>query len=240
MGLSITLSRNHSWAIAYINRDFIYRVEKDLKKYDRYKTVKVYIPMVRILRKQFKGRDIFEEVPFLFNYGFFQIPNKNLSADFLSQMKDDIECIQAWVKDSKTVINTKTSLITGNEPIIRKDIIPVATATRGEIYNIINAHKKMSIYDKFDINNLKSGMVIDLKGYPFDGMTAKVIRVDKKREKVDIELVNVDSLIKKTSVTFDNIFYSIYHGYDENNMREKRIEDIKARSINKQKYDYDK
>ena len=76
--MELKISKDTSWAIAYINRDFIDRVEIDLGKYKKYEAVKAYIPTVRILRKKFKGKDIFEHVHLLFNYGFFQIHNKHI------------------------------------------------------------------------------------------------------------------------------------------------------------------
>ena len=230
--MELILSKNSSWAIAYINRDFIDRVEKDLAKFKAYKGVIAYIPTVRILRKQFKGKDIFEEIPLLFNYGFFQIPNKSLSSEFLQKMKEQIPCIHAWVKDSKRVITTRPSLITGNEPLVRDDVIPVALATNGEINRIMRAHKKYSIYDKNDIDNLKPGQLIKLHGYPFDGMDGKVTLVNKKKGKVHVELA-LEGLIKNVIVSFDNVFYTVYHGpIDETDFREKSIEEIQMKGKN--------
>lgn len=225
----IEVRKGYSWAIAYINRDFIYRVEKDLSNHDAFKTIKAYIPTVRILRKQFKGKDIFEEVPLLFNYGFFEIPNKNLEASFLQNLKEKVPAIHAWVKDTKTVITKKPSLIVGNEPLVRRDIIPVAIATTMEISNIINAQKKLGIYDKADINNLAPGSLITLRGYPFDGIDATIIRVNSKKETVEISL-SLEGIIKNATVSFDNVFYTVYHGpMDERDFKEKSLDEIRER-----------
>lgn len=232
--MELKLEKNCSWAIAYINRDFIYRVEKDLSKSPKYKGIKAYIPTVRILRKQFKGREIFEEVPLLFNYGFFQIPNKYLETEFLRKMKEDILAIHTWVKDTKEVVNVKPSLITGNEPLVRKDIIPVAIATPGEINRLIEAHKKISIYDKNDIDSLVPGTIITLRGYPFDGMSAEVKQVNKVKQEVRVELL-LEGIIKNVAVSFDNIFYTIYHGtFDESDFKETLLEDLNPKKKIKQ------
>jgi hypothetical protein len=235
--MELTLKPDCSWAIAYINRDFIYRVEKDLSKNKSYEGIKAYIPTIRILRKQFKGRDIFEEIPLLFNYGFFQIPNSKLEVEFLRKMKEDILAIHAWVKDTKEIIRVKPSLITGSEPLVRRDIIPVALATSGEINRLVDAHKRLSIFGKDDIDNLKIGTIITLKGYPFDGMNAVVKSINIKKEEVGVELL-LESIIKNVTVSFDNVFYTVYHkAFDENDFREKSLEEIALKGKNAaQKY----
>lgn len=231
--MELKLNKSQNWAIAYINRDFLYCVEADLKKYPEYHDVTAYIPTVRILRKQFKGRDIFEEVPLLFNYGFFNIPGDKLQVEFIQKMKERVLGIHAWVKDTKTIITTRPSLIVGNEPLVREDIIPVALATSGEIAQLINMHKQLSIYDKYDVDKLKPGMLITLKGYPFEGMDAIVKNVDKKKETVEVEL-QLESIMKHASVSFDNIFYTVYHSVKDESMKEKYIEDLK---VKKRKHD---
>ena len=64
---------DHVWVIAYINRDYVERVESDLLKHG-FGSIHVYIPTVRILKKQFKNKNIYDYIPLLFNYGFFQLP----------------------------------------------------------------------------------------------------------------------------------------------------------------------
>jgi len=230
--MEVDLDSNYSWVIAYINRDFINRVEKDLNKFEEYKNIKAYIPTIRILRKQFKGKDIFEEIPFLFNYGFFKIPNKNIQTDFLKKMKDSIPCIHAWIKDIRSVISNKPSLITGKEKILRDDINTYAVATNGEISRIIQSHKNHNIYGKEDLDKLSIGSLVTLKGYPFEGMDGIVRKIDLKSKKVKIEL-RLEGLIKEVGVSFDNILYTVYHGlYDENDFKEKHIEEIKGKGNN--------
>jgi transcription antitermination factor NusG len=231
--MGLKLKPNCSWAIAYINRDFMDRVEKDLSKFpDKYREVKAYIPTVKILKKQFKGKDIFEEVPLLFNYGFFQLPNRKLESEFLQEMKKDIPAIYAWVKDTKSIITSRPSLIEGNEPLIRKDMIPVALATSGEIRRLVDAQKEYNLYSKDDIDNLQPGMMIILKGYPFEGMTADVIKVNSRKQEVEVEL-QLEGILKKIAVSFDNVFYTIYMGtFDEKDFKEKSLEDIKIKGKN--------
>ncbi len=246
--MEINIDKKCTWVIAYINRDFIYRVEQDIDNFCRAmgdkifqpQKMKAYIPTVKILRKQFKGREIFEEIPLLFNYGFFQIPNKNLDVDLLIKMKENILCIHQWVKDGKTVMKHKPGLIEDKEVKGRKDIIDYACASDSELKELIQSHKKYSLYDKYDIDNLQAGTIITLKGYPFDDIPAKIISVDKDKEKVKVELL-VEGIIKKTVVAFDNILYSVYHGnMNENEFKEKYLEEQSFKKRNQNAFqDYD-
>ena len=236
--MELIFNDHSSWVIAYIDRDHISTVEKDLSKYKKYRNISVYIPTVKILRKQFKGKNIFEEIPLLFNYGFFNIPHKSLDFDFLQKLKEDIPVIHAWVKDPKMVITSYKSKIGAkvegqkkkqHDFIERKDLITAAIASKGEMQRILKAHKVLSIYDKKDINSLKEGATIKLTGYPFDGLEAEVIWVDKKKQKVHVKL-GLEGLMKNVTVAFDNVFYTVYHGiYDETQFKEKSIEEVSTK-----------
>ena len=88
------------WISAYVSSKHIASLENDLKKSPIYRGVRVFIPMVTVLNKRHKGKDHFEEIPFLFNYGFFRVPKYFLpNSHLLRQMKTDITAIYGWVTD---------------------------------------------------------------------------------------------------------------------------------------------
>ena len=81
---------DYVWVVAYISRDHIHSVESDLLERG-FGSIRVYIPTVRILKKQFKNRNIYDYVPLLFNYGFFQIPyDKACNVEFLKRLREEI------------------------------------------------------------------------------------------------------------------------------------------------------
>lgn len=211
--------KQFSWVIAHINKDFLYRVDRDLsafakKHIDKPERMQAYVPCIRILRKQFKGQDIFETIPLLFNYGFFHIPNNMLQYDFLSKMKESVPGIHSWIKENKDEANS------------------LALARPKELDHIVRYHKNCSLYDRHDIDNLLPGTLVNLRGYPFDEMDAKIISVDRKREKVKIELL-MGGMIKNTEVSFDNILYTVYHNFEES-IREESLDELlgkKKRSV---------
>src|SRR5882757_7780452 len=101
----------YSWVVAYIDSTFISSVEKELSKFEIYREIEAYIPTVKVLKKTFKGKQTWEEVPLLFNYGFFKIPRKfAVHHKFLEDLKNNISCIYAWVKDPVKVVKTKPKL----------------------------------------------------------------------------------------------------------------------------------
>lgn len=209
-------SQDFCWVIAYINSAYIDFVYKDLKKSKEYDDVEVYIPTVKILKKTFKGEQHFEEVPLLFNYGFFKIPRKfAVHSAYLENMKKNINCIYAWVRDPAKVLSTKPRLRADNKPVYDGDI-PVATANSEEIAELVKAAYYSSVYDEDEIDRLNPGMVITLRGYPFENMVAEVVEVYPKKQKVKMKIEMFDTL-KEVMVSFDNIFFTVYHNksYDD-------------------------
>jgi transcription antitermination factor NusG len=208
------------WLICYIDSENIETIEKDLNKKKIYKGIEHFVPLVKILSKKFKGKNIYDHIPLLFNYGFFKVPiEKATNKEFLSGMKSDIKGIYAWVKDGMR--RDKESLYYR---------IPLAIATPEEIKNLIKSQLTNSIYSAEDLERVKEGQIVNLKGYPFENMDAEVLRIDfvKKEVKVSLQMGNI---FKEVIVSFDNVFYSIYHGgYDETVFKEKSLDEIKERN----------
>ena len=175
------------WVLAYINRDFIVRAETELKRYG-HDDIEAYIPTVRLLKKKFKGKNVFEFVPLLFNYGFFKIPyHKAINPDFLMELRHHITCIYAWVKDPAKIHNNTTNLSKDNSNFI--DAIPqVAIATDKELATLLEASESMSIHCAEDLERFKPGDHLILEGYPFEGMPAEIISINPKKKEVKVKL----------------------------------------------------
>src|SRR5688572_29236437 len=123
----------YCWLVAYIEAEYIPKVQEDLKKKKDFDEIEVYIPTVKILKKKFKGKEQFEEVPLLFNYGFFKVPRHlAVSRKFLDKMKESISCIFAWVRDPLKVISTHPKMKPDGGRVYSDGEIPIATATSEE------------------------------------------------------------------------------------------------------------
>lgn len=206
-----------SWCIAYIDGTHIDKVTRELAKHKEYAEVEAYIPTIKILKKTFKGKQTFEEVPLLFNYGFFKIPRKfAIYPKFLEELKNDISCIYDWVKDPHKIRKTKPGLKLGEREVYSEKDIMAATANIKEITELIKKSFNYSAHSSEDIQQLAPGNIITLHGYPFEGMTAKVVEINPKKETVRVKLTIFDQL-RDVNVSYDNVFFTIYHSknYDD-------------------------
>ncbi len=219
----------YRWLIAYIDYTKLNTLSRDLSR-KPYDEIELYVPTVRILKKTFKGKNTFEEVPLLFNYGFFKIPVHLIKrGDFLQEMRTMVSALMGWVKNPAKTIREKPYLSADNR--LNVNGISIATSTDEEISRIIEAQKSLSIYDANDLNNIKIGSFITLEVYPFEGMMAKVVEIDYKKEEVRVELM-IEEHFKELRLSFDNVFYTIYRGgFDPEKMREKSIEDMGKKGV---------
>jgi len=239
---------DHVWVIAYINRDYVSRVESDLLKHG-FGSVRVYIPTVRILKKQFKNKNIYDYVPLLFNYGFFQLPfDKACDVEFLRRMKEKIPAIYSWVIDPIKVMKTKPKLRMDNrdskEPEETEDGIKilrrpkrfpkVATAREEEIVNLLKAAKEMSVFSDKIVDKLELGSFITLQGYPYEGMPAEIVEINKNKKEVKVRLL-LETMITTATVSFENIFYTVYADFDKTHREESldKLDSFGKRNLDK-------
>lgn len=210
------------WAVAYINRAFIPNIDRDIKRY-KLANVRAYVPTVRILRKQFKNKQHFEEVPLLFNYGFFRIPFEDAcNKEYLMRLKAMIGGIYNWLYTNDAAEEVDGHILSRLmvETVKIKDIVKLKRAA------ILN-----SIYSSDDVNHLGKGDYIVLHGYPFEGIPAEILSVNAKREEVKVRLILDESnLFRETTVAFSNIFYSIYASFDDPTLTDNTLEGLAGRS----------
>lgn len=219
------------WLVAYINRDHLAICDRQLSKSPLYKGIKAFIPTVSILKKQVKGRQEFEEVPLLFNYGFFRIQRSKVNAEFLAKLKDDVQAIHSWVRDPMITYSEKPTLNIENKTVKRDHSLSIGVASDDEICQMITQRAKLSIYDSEELAKVKAGETIMLRGYPFEGLPAKVLSINHKSQKIRCQLDFKDT-IKDVTLSFESVFWSIYEGsYDiENIKREESLEELGLKS----------
>jgi hypothetical protein len=234
---------DYVWVVAYINRDYVDRVESDLLS-KGFGAVKVFIPTTRILKKQFKGKNEYEYVPLLFNYGFFQIPYKQAcDAEFLRKLKEKIPAIYAWVVDPLQLVRSKPNLRMDNSGrmlpeeetdektklrILRSDFAPiVAIAREEEIVDLLKIAEKLSVFSDEIIDKLEVGSFITLRGYPYEGMPAEIMVINKKDKRVKVRLL-LETYMAEVLVNFENIFYTVYSNFDEE-LKEKSLEELASK-----------
>ena len=225
---------NFIWAIAYINRDFLNVVEAELNRYGY--DVEAYIPTVKILKKKFKGKNVFEYEPLYFNYGFFKVSYKDAcNPEFLLQLRSRISCIYGWVKDPANNIKKNVSLRDGNKDSYRA-LPGSAFATDKEIANMVKTGDTLSIHSAEEVARFKKGDYIKLKGYPFDDVPCEIIEINKGKKEIKVSLL-LDALVKEVTVSFENVFYTIYQGYDESIKDDINLVDMESGAYSQGKND---
>lgn len=218
------------WAVALIDHRFIHNLFEDTIRKPKYRIVESYIPTIKVLKKQVKGKKFFEEVPLMLNYGFFKVPRYFVpNPHFLVEMKKDIRCIQNWLIDG---LASKQRGRLGYEKL--HNPLGVALARSNDISIIKEQEESKSIYTEKDLNTLYEGMVITLQCYPFEGIPAEIITIDRKRKRVEVELL-IETPLSRQSTTwvhFENIFYTRYmEDYvPDQAMREKSLEEIRSKN----------
>ena len=71
-----THTRSVVYCIFYIERDYYTTINQELEENGYGKKLRAIVPTVRILRKVVHGREVYEEVPILFNYAFMRMPRE--------------------------------------------------------------------------------------------------------------------------------------------------------------------
>ena len=219
-----------TYCISYINRKLLSKLETDLLKSAL--DIEVVIPTVNVLTKKFKGKEHYDEVPLMLNYGFVRVPNEQISnLEYFRAIAEKINCISGFMK------------LRGSATVT------VATATVDEVNKVVSSGKRMSIYSGMDFDTKEGrdhirkmyephtedgkyveGKVITLKGYPFDGVEAQVLKIKFSKQEVEVLLqlgMNGNTVAQPATISFHNLFYTIYDDMDEaDNMKEKALEDI--------------
>lgn len=218
------------WAIARIDRDNVDSILGDFKKLGY--NVSVKIPCVKILKKKFKNKLHFQNVPLLFDYGFIGIPwDIANSREELQSIKEDIPGILGWLFLSTGEVlyrrrKLKDRFIELYPDIDDEDvedkfanfylkkIIKVKTVPYQEVCRLMDICENFSIFSSEDLDRIKIGDFITLRGYPFDNMYAEVLEINDKSKSVTVSISGL-GYVREVKVSYDNLYYTIYSGLDE-------------------------
>lgn len=202
------MNKDFVWCIAYIRSAYLSTIDGDIEK-SSYPNIRAAIPKVRILRKQFKNHQFFTEVPLLFNYGFFKLPLAlACSISCLKELKNQIQGIHGWLYKA----GIKDDMVINEDDLTFKRTIKLYTVTNEEVMRLMRIAKDHSIYHSSEINSLKLGSIIQLKGYPFDGMTGEILEINDRKEEAKIRIA-LGTESKNITISFGNLFYSIYEDF---------------------------
>lgn len=212
---------NHTpsvYVIFYIERDYYTTINQDLRDKGYDKKIKAIVPTIRILRKVIHGREVYEEIPLLFNYGFIRMPKYlAYSRDFMNKLQKNIHGIRSWVK-SPEYLHAKKKKKRIDNTDIWDDFTQVGLATKKEVRRFQRMSRRNDRFSVSDLVNIHPGDYIILKRYPYEGIEATVVSIDKPHKLIRMQL---DLKLGKMNldIPFDQVLDTVYSNYDPELLR---------------------
>jgi transcription antitermination factor NusG len=209
--------KNWPWMIIYIDRNKF--LDTDIEKVEKEYGIEIVIPVTRVLKGKHRGRNNYEDVPYLFNFGFLRVPKfRRYDIDYLVKLKREIPLLLGFLRDTT----------------LPSQGFNFAMISSREVNRIIRDAGQSSIYSEHQEENIKIGDSIKLSGYPFGGLYGVVEKINKEKQNMVISIEISNGAPLKITVPFFNIYYTMYH-YDMNSTDylENGFEEVGERKLNK-------
>jgi transcription antitermination factor NusG len=209
--------KNWPWMIIYIDRNKF--LDTDIEKVEKEYGIEIVVPVTRVLKGKHRGRNNYEDVPYLFNFGFLRVPKfRRYDIDYLVKLKREIPLLLGFLRDTT----------------LPSQGFNFAMISSREVNRIIRDAGQSSIYSEHQEENIKIGDSIKLSGYPFEGLYGVVEKINKEKQNMVISIEISNGAPLKITVPFFNIYYTMYH-YDMNSTDylENGFEEVGERKLNK-------
>jgi len=158
-----------------------------------FKGIAFKIPQVRVLKRSMHNEDVFEYKPILFNYGFLEIPLEYLrNPTTLNKIRQASVVISGWFYRKPAELEEERrreeGANSGDGDCTMEGYVPhlVKTIKQEQLDLLYEEAKKLDVYDGSD--KLQVGTFVVLEKYPFNGLSAQVLR-KKTNGKVQVELL---------------------------------------------------
>lgn len=179
--------------------------------------MKAIVPTISVLKKSRKGKNEYEDVPLLFNYGFIKMkPEKAFDRYYLNKLKRDIPGILSFMKSLDYRPKRKRLRVDNAEDF--DDYSRVATVTKEEVKKYRRMSKANKIFSVNDITRVAIGDYVVLRGYPFEGIPAIILESNLNTRKMLVKLYPEMDGSLEIEVPMENVLYSAYHESDEYKM----------------------
>ena len=207
------MKTHRTYCIFYLEPKYYKDINEKLEELGLNRKVKAIIPVLQILKRNSRGKMLFENVPILFNYGFMKMPTElAYSRSFLNKLRKRIPGIKAWLKDTETLFSQKKRRRIDNAEDW-DDFSKVATVPKKVVRRFIKLAKANKTYSVEELMSLKIGDYITLTNYPYEGVDATVLSIDYNEKMVEVVMYpEYGKLI--TKLPFDDVFYTIYRDYN--------------------------
>lgn len=203
--------------VVYIDRNKF--LDTDIEKVEKEYGIEIVVPVTRVLKGKHRGRNNYEDVLYLFNFGFLRVPKfRRYDIDYLVKLKREIPLLLGFLRDTT----------------LPSQGFNFAMISSREVNRIIRDAGQSSIYSEHQEENIKIGDSIKLSGYPFEGLYGVVEKINKEKQNMVISIEISNGAPLKITVPFFNIYYTMYH-YDMNSTDylENGFEEVGERKLNK-------
>lgn len=179
--------------------------------------MKAIVPTISVLKKSRKGKNEYEDVPLLFNYGFIKMkPEKAFDRYYLNKLKRDIPGILSFMKSLDYRPKRKRLRVDNTEDF--DDYSVVATITKEEVKKYRRMSRANKIFSVSDITRVAIGDYVVLRGYPFEGIPAVILESNLTTKMMLVKLYPEMDGSLEIEVPMENVLYSVYHESDEYKM----------------------
>ena len=186
-----------------------------------YKDIKCFVPTLTMVKKTYRGqKKEVEEVPMLFNYGFIRMRSEvAYNRNFLFHLKREIPGIVSFLKslDSMHVKKKRRRVDNAEE---WDDFSKVATVTKKEFRHYMRLSRANQVFSLDEVM-VNVGDFVVMRGYPLDGMPAKVLDFNYPNKTAIVEIYPGEGSVLSMQIPLENILYSPYEHYQEDLLASK-------------------
>lgn len=186
-----------------------------------YKDIKCFVPTLTMVKKTYRGqKKEVEEVPMLFNYGFIRMRSEvAYNRNFLFHLKRDIPGIVSFLKSLDSMhVKKKRRRVDNAEDW--DDFSKVATVTKKEFRHYMRLSRANQVFSLDEVM-VNVGDFVVMRGYPLDGMLAKVLDFNYPNKTAIVEIYPGEGSVLSMQIPLENILYSPYEHYQEDLLASK-------------------
>lgn len=186
-----------------------------------YKDIKCFVPTLTMVKKTYRGqKKEVEEVPMLFNYGFIRMRSEvAYNRNFLFRLKREIPGIVSFLKSLDSMHVKKKRRIVDNAEDW-DDFSKVATVTKKEFRHYMRLSRANQVFSLDEVM-VNVGDFVVMRGYPLDGMPAKVMDFNYPNKTAIVEIYPGEGSVLSMQIPLENILYSPYEHYQEDLLASK-------------------
>jgi hypothetical protein len=186
-----------------------------------YKDIKCFVPTLTMVKKTYRGqKKEVEEVPMLFNYGFIRMRSEvAYNRNFLFHLKREIPGIVSFLKSLDSMhVKKKRRRVDNAEDW--DDFSKVATVTKKEFRHYMRLSRANQVFSLDEVM-VNVGDFVVMRGYPLDGMPAKVLDFNYPNKTAIVEIYPGEGSVLSMQIPLENILYSPYEHYQEDLLASK-------------------